>query len=70
MPDLHPQDWLIIVEAVEFWIRQSDEYPKPPRRQRASEIVEEVLEERGLDGRTILQVDDGWNGASSQEWCG
>ena len=63
MPDLHPQDWLMLVEATSFWLRYCDDYPSHPRRQRAEEVIELICAEQGLSQpEAITQIDDDWSG--------
>ena len=62
MPDLHSQDWLLVVEAIAFWLRYSEDYPDDPRRQRAEEVIELICAEQGLaPGEALQQIDDEWS---------
>ena len=66
MPDLHPQDWLLFVEATAHWLRYSDDYPSGARRQRAEELIEAICAEQGLSQpEAIAQIDDEWGGPST-----
>ena len=47
MPDMHGQDWLLIVEALVSWAGNPREIDGP-RQERAYELAEEIASEQGL----------------------
>lgn len=66
MPDLHPQDWLLIIEGLVTLSRDLDERGiEPERSERARELITIIAEEQGLDSvESVKQVDSDWNGES------
>ncbi|WP_181685815.1 hypothetical protein [Halorhabdus salina] len=62
MPEYHPQDWLLIVEALVSWAGNANDLDTP-RQRRAWALAEEIAAEQGLaPGEALLQVDDDWSG--------
>lgn len=60
--DFHPQDWLLIVEALVSWAGNPNTL-NTPRERRAYELTEIIVAEQGLDpGRALQQIDDNWSG--------
>jgi len=63
LPDLHPQDELLVAEATAFWLRYSEDYPDDPRRQRAEEVIELICAEQEVfQPEAITQIDGEWSG--------
>ncbi len=55
--DWHPQDWIIVVEALAQWAGPPDETSE--RGKRAYELIEGIAEEQGHPAwELIRQVDD------------
>ena len=58
--DFHPQDWIIVVEALAQWAGN----PKllhAARRRRAYDLIDVIADEQGLPAAELLkQVDSPW----------
>jgi len=62
MPELHPQDWLLVAEALIAWAGNPREI-YDPREERAYELAEAIAAEEGLaPSEALQQVDDDWSG--------
>jgi len=60
--EFHPQDWLLIAEALSQWRLELRQY-EPERAQRANELIEMIIAEQGLDPVYFFaQIDEGWSG--------
>lgn len=60
--DFHPQDWILIVEALTAlsWDREQSD---PLRSHRADELIEAIAYEQGLSSPALIrQIDDDWTG--------
>lgn len=58
----HPQDWLLIAEALSQWRLELRRF-EPARAERAAELVEAIVDEQGLDPMDFgAQIDDEWAG--------
>ena len=64
MSDLHPQDWLLIVEGLLKLSHDMDERGiEPDRSDRAIELTRIIANREGLDlPEGIMQVDSEWSG--------
>jgi|GEM_PF-6864787 len=51
--DFHPQDWIIIVEALAHWAGPPDKVD--PRQERAYELIESISTEQGLPPPELLR---------------
>ena len=60
MQDWHPQDWLLVVEALtEFAMLVED--VAPARADRADQLAEAIIDQEGLDPeRCLEQIDEQW----------
>ena len=63
--DLHPQDWLLIVEGVE---KIADDLTfcgrEPPRAERARQLADRLAAEQGIHRDAMhSQIDPTWRGA-------
>lgn len=57
--DFHPQDWIIIIEALAPWAGPPEEMAGE-RGERAYELIEAIAAEQGLTpGELLFQVDAG-----------
>lgn len=55
--DFHPQDWIIIVEALAQWAGPPDRLDGG-RQERGYELIEAISAEQGLTaGELLLQID-------------
>ena len=68
MPDLHPQDWLLIVQALD---ELADELTicgrEPPRGTRARKLADRFAAEQGLHRDALhTQLDPTWNGPTDE----
>lgn len=50
--DLHPQDWIIVIEALAHWAGPPDDLT--PRQERAYELIEEIAAEQGLPAHELV----------------
>lgn len=51
--DIHPQDWIIVVEALAHWAGPPDE--ATGRRERAYELIEAIAAEQGLHPAELVR---------------
>lgn len=54
--DWHPQDWIIVIEALAHWAGPPDK--AGPRGERAYELIEEIAEEQGLTASELVKQAD------------
>lgn len=55
--DFHPQDWIIIIEALAQWAGPPD-YVDGGRQERTYELIEAIAAVQGLTpGELLLQID-------------
>lgn len=60
--DFHPQDWLLIIEALSQW-RLELRHFDCDRAERAAELADAIAIEQGLDPvQSIEQIDQQWSG--------
>lgn len=52
--DFHPQDWIIVIEALAQWAGAPDD-PISRRRERAYELIEAIAAEEGLPADELLR---------------
>lgn len=52
--DLHPQDWIIIIEALAQWAGPPDRLDTP-RRERAYDLIELIAAEQGHSATEMLR---------------
>lgn len=65
MPDLHPQDWLLVAEALVFYAGDPREF-ETGREERAYELAELIAAEQGLEPHDLArQIDNEWSGPPS-----
>lgn len=58
--DFHPQDWILVVEALTEYSRKWEEL-EPERSQRADELIEAIGNEQGVSSPELIQqIDDDW----------
>lgn len=59
---LHPQDWLLIAEALVEWAGNPNEI-ESPREERAWELVDMIAIDQALPANELIdQIDDDWGG--------
>ncbi|MCU4719676.1 hypothetical protein [Halapricum hydrolyticum] len=60
--DFHPQDWLLIIEALSQW-RLELRHVNRDRAERAAELADLIALEQGLDPVCCIeQIDQEWSG--------
>ena len=60
MQDWHPQDWLLVVEALTEYAMLAD-VDDPDRADRADQLAEAIAHAHGLDPECCLgQIDERW----------
>ncbi|QCC51428.1 hypothetical protein [Halapricum salinum] len=60
--EFHPQDWLLIAEALSQW-RLELRHFEPERADRAAELIERISDKQGLDSVCIVaQINKEWSG--------
>jgi hypothetical protein len=58
--DFHPQDWIIIAEALTGFSNDWEEID-PKRSRRADELVEAIANEQGISTPELIrQIDSSW----------
>lgn len=58
--DFHPQDWMIVAEALTTFSEDWEEID-PDRSRRADELVEAIANEQGVSSPELIrQIDDSW----------
>ena len=59
--EFHPQDWLLITEALSQW-RLELRHFEPERANRAAELIERISDKQGLDSvRIVTQINEEWS---------
>lgn len=60
--DFHPQDWIIVIEALARWAGAPDEQISH-RRERAYDLIEAIADAEGLPADELLrQAVASWSG--------
>jgi hypothetical protein len=60
--DFHPQDWILVVEALTAYSRDWEEI-EPDRSQRTDELIEAIANEQGISSPELIrQIDNNWSG--------
>lgn len=68
---LHPQDRLLIVEALTYWASGHGSCSRPAdtadrRKHRAAALAEHMLDAEGIDGSVREAIDPEWDGSESE----
>jgi hypothetical protein len=60
--DFHPQDWLLIAEALASWASEF-RHADVPEKERAWELIETIADEQGVEPDELAsQAEIGWDG--------
>jgi len=58
--DFHPQDWMLVAEALTAFSEDWEEI-EPERSRRADELVEAIANEQGVSSPELIrQIDSSW----------